>query len=378
MKQIPLTPDLVAKIQAVAGVDVSTDGLAVFEAIALNTLPLPGKRGSLFANAVNTPLTLRDMAAYINEHGLPLAEDHMMDGSPIGKVFFGELLMDTAGPDILGELRILFYLDPTETVRIIKLNAGVIDEVSVGFLGAALLCSDCGWDYLGEDSDFLDNVMMMTCANGHVIGTDGTHLNVSGLGQFYETSLVQRGAASKPKIVGKSVARLPSGYSLSLAARGFEVDRLSLTASKGEKTVDFDNLVTKLTEGSAKNATLTIELATVTAALATISAEVTALKAAAVADATKLADAVTGAAADVVAELNEARTVLTEHFTAMFTATGETLPTVLPTKVAELKAGIDARTLKLTSLIPVGGLSQGSAPLEVAVERDMSAFKLAK
>ena len=72
MKQLDITQEITGWIQAVAGPDVALDGLVVFEAIALNTLPLPGKKGALYQDAVISPLTLRQMADYINSKGVPL------------------------------------------------------------------------------------------------------------------------------------------------------------------------------------------------------------------------------------------------------------------------------------------------------------------
>lgn len=377
MKQIPLTPEIISKIQAVAGADVATEGLAVFEAIALNTLPLPGKSGGLFENAVVTPMTLRMMADYITSNGVPLCEDHNTNGSPMGKLFDAEVITDNTGMALTAELRVLFYLDPTEAVRIAKLNAGSIDEVSVGFLAAAIFCSECAWDYLGTDAEFT-NIYTRTCANGHVIGTDGTHVNLSGLSQFYETSLVTRGAASKPKIVGKSSARVPSATSQRLAARGFEIDALALTASKGEDTVDFEKLVAQLTAATSEVAVMKAAQAPAVAALTAAETQVAALTAQVATLTASLAEAETAKNVTAVAELATAREALTAQFSALVVATGETGVEV-PTAIADLKAGIDTRTVKLTALIPVGGVSQAAGDLQDAKPSATgAAFKLAK
>lgn len=71
MKRLQLTPELIAKIKTAVGEDVDPSGFAVFESISLNTLPLPGKQGTLFENATTSTLTLKQMADYINANGVP-------------------------------------------------------------------------------------------------------------------------------------------------------------------------------------------------------------------------------------------------------------------------------------------------------------------
>src|SRR3546814_4370075 len=100
------------------------------------------------------------MADHIKNGGhLTLIADHQLTGEPKGRVFDAELLFNNVN-DI--ELRVLFYLDPTERRLIAKLNAGSLDEVSVSFFPTQFLCSECGWDYLGPDSN-VSNLMEKTC-----------------------------------------------------------------------------------------------------------------------------------------------------------------------------------------------------------------------
>ena len=369
MKQIPLNSDLIAKIKAVVGPDVETEGLAVFEAVALNTRPIPGKDGSFYEAATATPLTLREMADYINQNGLPLAEDHSTAGPAKGRVFYAEYRTETDGLVLSGELRVLFYLDPTETVRIQKLNAGVVDEVSVSFLGKALLCSECGWDYLGEDSDFFENIYKRTCANGHEIGSDGAHLIISGLDKFQEISLVQRGAASNAKIVGKSQATL-TPQSLALAAKSFEAGYLFVQASAGDATVDFEALLAKLTTATSDAAVAKAQATAAEAALTAANTQIATLTARVSELETQVADPT------LATELTEARTALTAQFNALVTACGETAEA--PTTVAALTAGINERTAKLTALIPVGGAAQAAGTTTETPKVDLTAFKISK
>ena len=358
MKQLALTPEIISQIKAAVGEDVDPTGFAVFEAIALNTQPLPGKRGSIFENAVVPPLTLSQMADAINGgNHLPLIFNHSMNGTPTGRVFAGAIDYNDAGAI---ELRVLFYVDPTETQLIAKLNAGSVDEVSVQFLSSQLLCSACGWDYRGPDSNS-EFLWSRTCKNGHEIGVGGTHLELLGLDQFIELSLVTRGAADKAKIVGKSQSKLQPATAMRLAARGFEVDGLVVSAALGEElvTVDTTKLISDLTDAKSSAAVLTAANTTLTAGLETANASV--------ADLTTKLEAANGEIATLRAaaeatppektELVEAVAFLSETYTKILTAAGKEVPAELPKTVAELKSVIMESTAQLTAILPVGGVA---------------------
>jgi hypothetical protein len=351
-----MTPSLVAQIKASVGSDVDPENFAVFEVIAVNSLPLPGKRGTFFEDAQVTPLTLKQMADSINAgNHLPLIFNHDLSGIPVGRVFRAELLVAATGEL---EVRSLFYIDDTNPELAAKVDAGSLDEVSVQFLATQLLCSECDFDYRGEEATW-SNFMERTCANGHTVGTDGVHVRLVGLQTFTELSLVTRGAADKPKIVGKSQSKLAAPLQ-ALAARGFEIDELVCTASKGEFQVDINAVLTQLTDQTTAAATAKAELATATAALTTANANL------ATAQATiATMEATAGTPAPEVAELaaaqteaTEARAVLTDLYTRLATAAGSQTPA--PESIADLKAGIEEHQSKLTALIPVGGLSNSN------------------
>lgn len=363
MKQLDLTPKLEAQIKAAVGEDVDLTGVAVFEAIAINSRPLPGKRGTLFEAAVVTPLTLKQMADSINNgNHLPLISDHELMGTPKGRVFAADVFFAEDGSM---ELRTLFYLDKTEADLITKLNSGSLDEVSVSFLSSQMLCSECGFDYFGSDST-AENIYTRTCANDHTVGNDGVHVSLVGLNQFIELSLVSRGAADKPKIVGKSASKLnPSG--LRLAARGFEVDSLICQASRGEEVVSFDptTLVTQLSESQVRVGVLTSEKTALegqvtsliserdaaNAQVATLTAEVADLQ-------TQLTDA--QAQPSNQADYAAALSYLQDVYKNVLTASGAEVPADLPATVAELTAVINEKTSNLTAILPVGGVSQAA------------------
>jgi len=378
MKQLDMTPALEAMIKAAVGQDVDPSGFAVFETIMLNTKPLPGKRGALFENAVVQPITLKEMVDAINGgNHLPLIADHEMMGAPKGRLFHAALDFEDASLTMRG----LFYLDQTEVTLIAKLNAGVLDEVSVAFMSREFNCSECGWDYFAPGID-REHLYARMCANGHQIGIGGVHGEMVGLSQFVETSLVARGAADKPKIVGKSQSKLaPEGIKL-LAANGFETDELVVQASLGKKEDTMSDtaitaLTAQLTTLSADKGTLTANLSAaerdrdartveLTAARATIAERDTAL-------ATLTAERDTLAArpeATVATERDEAVTFLHEQLDHLMVAKGEKKlegDARLKT-VAELKTKIGELTANLTSILPVGGRAAGAGGEDQKVE----------
>lgn len=367
MKQLELTPQLQDLIRQRVGPDTAVDNIAVFEAITLNTLPLVGKKGTLWEGATSTPLTLRQIADYINNGGhIPLIASHDMGPMPKGRVFAAGLDYTDQGDF---ELRTLFYLDRTEQLLIDKLDASSIDEVSISFLPTQYLCSECDFDYLGEGAN-QENIWERTCSNGHTIGTDGVHLRMVGLDTLIELSLVVRGAADGPKIVGRSSSKLAPASAQRLAAQGFELTGLvcQAQASKGEDmTIDTNKLTTDLIDAKTSVGVLTAAatghaaaLTAATEAREAVAVQLTAVTAERDTAVTALAEAVTASRSD---EADAAIAYLTTVLTKLTVAAGET-PADLPTTVAELTAAIDAKTNGLTAIIPAGG--SAAAPVVTA------------
>jgi hypothetical protein len=363
MKQIPITPEIIQLIKSRVSIDIDPDGFAVFEAIALNTLPLPGKKGSLHQDAVVMPVTLRQMADSIrNGNHLPLVSDHQLVAEPKGRVFDADLFYGEGG-DL--ELRVLFYLDTTEQRLITKLNAGSLDEVSVSFLPTAFECSECGWDYMGLDAT-PENRWDKTCANGHTIGKDGVHANLIGLDTFLEVSLVARGAAHLPKIVGQSESKLQPAATMRLAARGFEDTSLFLVqASQGVTDVtDNTALITDLTNAKASVITLTASavvaenaFTSLTADKATADALIVSLTSERDTAVTDLAAATAAADAAPAADYAAAVTFMQTTLAAVLVAAGKEPLAEMPTAIAELEASIRSETSDLTAILPVGGVA---------------------
>src|SRR5680860_1334153 len=143
-KQLDVTDEMLEQIRFVADSDVTADDIVVFEATAVNTLPL-NKTGSIFENARITRATLTHMAESVNSknESVPLHTLHLQgDELPVGKVFHA-YVQDLA--DGQAELRAHFYLARSESKLIEKMNLGILDEVSIGLKSKELLCSKCGW-----------------------------------------------------------------------------------------------------------------------------------------------------------------------------------------------------------------------------------------
>lgn len=361
MKRLELTQELIDLIKSRVGDDVDLNGIAVFESISLNTKPLPGKKGTLWEGAVATPLTLRQIADHINNGGhIPIVMNHDMTGVPKGRAFKAGL--DYA-EDGSFELRTLFYLDATEAELAAKIDAGSQDEVSISFLPTSYLCSECGWDYLGEDAEFV-NLATRTCANDHTIGTDGIHVSMVGLANLVELSLVARGAADNPKIVGRSTSKLAPASAQRLAARGFEIDGLICQASRGESpTMNTEKLTADLIDAKTKVGVLEAAAESHTAALTaanTARDEAITARETAEAEVVRLTGELETAKADNKSDAAEAAlTWLTASLTKLLTAAGKPVEN-LPEDIAGLTAAIDAETKGLTALIPAGGAAEAA------------------
>jgi predicted nucleic acid-binding Zn-ribbon protein len=203
---------------------------------------------------------------------------------------------------------------------------------------------------------------------------------MTGLADLIELSLVARGAASNPKIVGRSASKLAPAPAQRLAARGFEIDRLVCQASRGEDQVDVSKLTADLIDAKTKVGVLEAAAATHETALTAANTRATELQtqlSAAQESVTRLeAELATAQGASKADEATAAVAWLTASLTKLLTAAKKPVEN-LPTDVAALTAAIDAETKGLTALIPPGGASE--AGLEDTTEAKpaaaLSAFK---
>jgi hypothetical protein len=267
MKQIAKTGKVLDRLKASVGPDADVENLAVFEAVALNQLPLR-KKQPLYNGAVASLSMLKGMADKVNAESLPLEVGHLASGTPNGRVFHGEVVQGEAG----SELRTLFFVSDAAGELVANLDNGTIDQVSIGAIPQQILCSSCGWDYRSPDATF-GNLYEGVCANDHVLGENGVHAELIGVEEWYELSLVGRGGAQGARVAGPSNAVLAA-----LAASGAgDPHALCLHASPTpppEKPVPAPNA-----EGADALLQLTDKLVAASVEVSTLKAENVALKA---------------------------------------------------------------------------------------------------
>lgn len=318
---------------------------------------------------------MAEMAAHLAKESVPLILNHTTQGEAHGRVFAGEVRD--------GALHTLIALNSkvnADTVE--KLNSGITDQVSVAVLTEKCLCSECGFDFFGEEATF-ENRYYKTCANDHTIGENGVHARLTGLKNFYELSLVGQGASPGARVKGRSEAIMASADLQRLAAQNMHPSMVVLHASPThpESTPLMDEkILAQLTSQAAdlgvaradvvRLTARNTELETLLAAKPT--AEVAALQAQ-VADLQPKADRLVAAEAELAAapkkdEFDAAVAALTSHATAVLTASGEKDPAaVLAGKsVAEIVALTAEKTTALTALIPVGGAARVASTETVA------------
>ncbi len=293
-KRLDITPKIKAAL--LKATDGAVDGttVAVFETISLNTKPL-SKKG-LFDKGVVTETTLKQMVDAVNSGAaVPLHVMHDQAGNlPVGKTFLGEMFSDQNG---LPELRSLFYVPLDKPSIVSDLENDVINEVSVGLGTKHINCSECGWDFLSEESTFY-NLYNGMCKNEHEVGVDGVHVILNGLDRWYEQSLVSIGAANGAKIQSRTKALMGQDTYDKLAASGHPPELTTLFANSSLKkatTMDLEKLnasyiaasvelgstkqvVTNLT---AERDGLKTELTAATGKVTSLEAEVATLKTAA-------------------------------------------------------------------------------------------------
>ncbi|WKV22010.1 hypothetical protein Phage2-1_00009 [Achromobacter phage 2-1] len=346
-KSVKINPTIESRIRANnGGDDVDLTKVVVFETVAASTRPI-SKRGSIFDKGVISASTLIEMANYLNTQKgfVPLHTLHPMgDELPLGRFFYAEVLPSPTGDGSM-DLVTQFYISATEEDKIAKMEQGIIDEVSVTLRTKTILCSECGWDYLGKDASIM-NLLDQTCGNDHTVGHNGVHVNLNGMEAWTETSLVSKGASSNAKIAGRAKQRLSSEHYEKLAASGINPDATFLTATikdhpRSSDTMDKETL-DRLTALSASEATLKAQVIVLTASEETLKGQVAALTAER--DQLKSGEAVTA----VKAELETAKTELAAANTAHDATKAEL--TAANTAKAELESKLVAANAQVDVL----------------------------
>lgn len=366
-RRVPINVDIEKKIRAVSeGIDL--DKISVFETIAVTNEPV-NKPGSIWEGGVLKDSLLAEMRDYIAAgNAVPLIELHE-ERLPVGKVFDAKIVTDEEKTS----LHALFYV-PKDSQFDESIELGILEAVSIGVMPKKMLCSECGWDYLGEDSTF-SNFWERTCENGHVIGEDGVHIVAEGLSQWRELSLVMKGASAKAKIlpkskqvIGKEVEKEWLNNPLA-AASNLEAEVFMLTATRRETKMSEQTKKTQpeaASEASAEKALLS-EL---TAANVELKANEIVMKKENVELSAKLADTqkelseVKASLSSKVdkAELDKAIKFLQEEAKTAFTVSGQNKE--IPNELEALIAVFAESRKLLVKNFPVDGVAQTNSEKE--------------
>ncbi len=354
MKQIQKTDSIVALLHQRLGAELDVNKVAVFEAIALNTLPLR-KEHPLYKGSITDLGILYSMAQMVQEESVPVQIMHDKEPLPIGRVFHAEVKGT--------ELRSLFTVDTTNQDLIDKIEAGTVDQVSVSIMPKHIYNSASGFDYLGSDSTF-ENVWTGSDNEGNTIGQKGVYGKLVGLDQWFEMSLVGKGGAQNARIVHREAASFGSSFE-KLAASGIDPNALVLVAAMRNDDMELGDLVANLTEAKVDLSNKTREIVTLTADNTTLKTENDKLKAD-LAVATAAPEAVKvelTAATDKLAtqqvDLDAATVALKEVAQKILTASGKVAETV-PATVTELVALIGDTEKGLAAALIVGGKTKAS------------------
>jgi hypothetical protein len=356
MKQIAKTPSILARLRKAVGADVPVQNHAVYESIALNTLPIR-KRHPLYKGAVAERSLLLEMAARVDQESVPLQIMHDGDVLPIGRAFYGEVVEKGSQT----ELRTLFFVDPANADKSALIDNGTVDQVSVAILPKKIECSACGFDFIGPEATF-ENVYTRTCPNGHVLDQNGVHARLVGLDQWNELSLVGIGGAQNARIVNQDQSHFSQNLQR-LAASGADLDQfiLTATAETEDNTMDAAAFIASLTEKTEALTTANLALTNANAQVAALTTERDALQA----RITELGEPATALAAaneslaTKDAELTAATTALQDILKKILIASGNVDPQP-PATVPELVAQISEKSTSLSAMLTAGGKSQGA------------------
>lgn len=386
MRSLSINDSIKEKMIANMGDDLpDLTTIRVYEATAVSTRPI-SKRGTLWDKSIITRQTLGEMATFVQDGGyVPMHTLHRQGGElPVGRVFWAEL-MDLGDND--AELRVLLYLDETQEDLIKSLEAGVLKNLSIGLMTEKMLCSECGWDYRGEDATFI-NLFDRVCGNDHKLGENGVHIRATGLDQWMELSFVSNGASKDAEIKSRAKSKLSEDHSRQLAASGLPVESLVLVATNQGETMDLKELTAELKASAAETAEARVALKASEAKVEGLENELSDAKAS-IADLTaKLEEAGSDDAVETVrSELAETKTALEAAEAAgqtalefvqsqvvlAMTAAGEENPTAPETIEACIASLEEAKQALHT--IPVGGVSAAATGDDVARTANFDAYK---
>ena len=362
------------------------DNIAVFECVAASTRPI-SQKWSIFNGARMTPSMLKDMASYLTSESVPLMQMHDTYALPTGQL----LLADTFEQEFDTELNTLFYLEANSDLAN-KIELGIIDEVSIGAESKHARCSSCGFDFFASDRNKEMLLWERTCENDHTLGQDNVHLILDGVLKWSETSLVSKGASSRPKILPIDQQRLATDESYKrLAASGVNPDLLTVRASTVQPTtqpdqeptnMDAKEILAQLTQTSTELGAANTNVAALTTNLAASATKITELETQLAAAATAPSDreaelqtqltASEASLVDVKSSKDLAVNFISEHYTKACALLGQEAKADAP--LQDMLDTVNDARLALHQ-IPVGGAGHGAEEeTPVAVQFASTAF----
>jgi len=399
-KRVPLTPKLQETIRSAIGdPELDASKFAIFEARMVSSEPLT--KGGIFNKARISASTIKEMETFLNQPGaaIPLHIMHDDRVLPVGRVFSAKAMnMPNGEVELRGQF--LVPLDKSEIVA--DIENSIVDEVSVGLVTKGILCSECGFDYRGEDATIM-NFIDAECGNGHKIGLDGVHTRLVGLDDFMELSLVGQGAANNPKILPRVKQSMSKEMVERLAASKIPAEACVLTASykmedssktftetnEGESDMDIKEILAQLTASTSELAEKKVELSQTTAKVEALNGEIVTLTA----SNKELTDKVTALEAakgdstkdleakllEVETQLKAATDMVAPHVKAALVASGVAEKDLPQDLLGQIKL-VEEKGLKLHQVIGSGPVASGTKSddpaLNAGVDHRKEAFKL--
>lgn len=252
-KRIEIDERLKQQIEAKCGEGVDLSKFVAYQARVVSTEPL--SQNSMYDKAQVSASTISELEILMND---PLRNTTIQVMHDDGELPTGRIIVAKAVDEMDTGARALYatFIVSTEHPEIIsKLDAGIIDEVSIGFSGKKLICSECQKDFLEAD-DGLRWLASLTGTCPHCdakFGKDGAHLNIIGVKNLYEVSLVNRGAARHAKILDKTKQLSLAANSKQVKASLSELEQQAINLHINGKLTDeeeknMDEILAKLAE----------------------------------------------------------------------------------------------------------------------------------
>ncbi len=367
-KRLQLTAEMQSAIRRVSGnEDIDFSKIVAYESVAASTRAI-SQKNSPYDGAMMTETYLREMSAALLASSVTLQVMHNNQVLPIGQVFMADVFSADSGHF---DLNAAFYLE-ADSEYVQKLDLGIIGEVSVGTLPKHAYCSQCDFDYMQAPWA----LFWRECENEHQIGVDGVHLRLTNMASWNELSLVNRGASSKPKILGTAQQRLGKETYQRLAASNtnFDLSYLAcgVTPSSTPNNVTGESMDKQTLELAQSVGRLESEKGQLEASMATLKTQLESANSQNAQLKTELEAAKSASPADLESTKSELAAVtafLTEQYQHAVIAaelTAKDAPTI-----QEMMEGLREANVKLAA-IPRGGVTKPSGSETTVAAPDYS------